>query len=421
MSDRTDGLLAQHHLLLAVIHSDWATRLDHKVSAVIIERYFGKFGNSRASLRYLADRTGATRPNIIASVRRLTERGAFSVIREGSGTRPTEYALNFKFSSGIAGDTSASGIADNTSCGIADDTSTGSSGIAGDTKTSLTLTGLQAELHVGEKFEAAPVAPPAVGLAATAAGSASGGGFPEFWSAWPRKHGKKAAHSEWKKITHDVDIVIETARIWADHYAKHGVDLRWIPEPANWLKGERWDEDLPLIHGDAKGAAIAKAKANAHQPITKPANDNVRTENPDFSVHPDETALGTIERVEDYTDEDDGAKSLTIWYRTHDGQEIEHFLIYESPDAREQDRGQEELRRVLDAVDLDEINEAKDLIGCNVDLMINRGKFVSCSKPWAPSPKEPRYPVSFKEIVAQTPLGGWASKIGTAYEDDDAA
>ena len=119
-------LLKQYKLLGAVNLAPWATRLDHKVAYVVIDRYFAKFGNSRASLRYLEVATGATRPNIIESLRRIIDNGVFSIVRQGIGTRPTEYGLNFDFASkaprGIAGDTSTSGIADDTSTGIADDT-----------------------------------------------------------------------------------------------------------------------------------------------------------------------------------------------------------------------------------------------------------------------------------------------------------
>src|SRR5690606_8975075 len=129
-----DNLLAQHKLLLAIIATDWATRLDHKVAAVIIERYFRKYACARVSLRYLQQATGATRSNIITSLRRLLENGAFSLIREGAGTRPTEYGLNFAFSSsGIVGSTSSdgerSGLVGDTACGIAGDTSNVASGI----------------------------------------------------------------------------------------------------------------------------------------------------------------------------------------------------------------------------------------------------------------------------------------------------
>jgi hypothetical protein len=104
------SLLSQYKLLCAVIDAPWATRLDHKITRHVIERYWVKHGNARASLRYLEVATGATRTNIIESLRRVIDKGVFSIVRQDVGTRPTEYDLNFDFASkvpsGIAGDTS---------------------------------------------------------------------------------------------------------------------------------------------------------------------------------------------------------------------------------------------------------------------------------------------------------------------------
>ena len=389
MNIKTDGLLAQHHLLLSIIHTEWATRLDHKVAAVIIERYFSKFGNSRASLRYLADRTGATRANVIASVRRLTDRAVFHVIREGAGTRPTEYALNFDFSaSGIADDTSASGIADNTSCGIADDTSTASSGIAHDTKTSLTVTGLQAGLQDSEKFEPAPAAPPRPGLDGRPGAGTASGGFGEFWSTWPRKHGKKKAEAEWKRIDADLrDKVIATAAAWAEHYAKHGVDKKWIPEPANWLKGERWDEDLPIIHIDAKGAAIAKAKANAPAK-PEPANDNdaaaaddgpmicdVGPFSPFGTFHATITG-STVENVDEVTER---VILDLLWGNPAYGPDAQHTFYYKHPDQKVQMRGRIFLSRLAQILG-GEVTDTEQLHGLRVTCKINERLAISYSE-----------------------------------------
>src|SRR3979411_1146110 len=90
-------LLKQYKLIGAVIDAPWATRLDHKIARHVIDRYFVKFGNARASLRYLEVATGAKRNKIIPSLRRIIENGVISVIRQGIGTRPTEYDLNFDF------------------------------------------------------------------------------------------------------------------------------------------------------------------------------------------------------------------------------------------------------------------------------------------------------------------------------------
>lgn len=92
------GLLDQYRLLGEIIDASWATRLDHKVARHVIDRYYAKHGNSRASLRYLEQATGARRNKIITSLRRLAEHGAITLVRQGQGTRPSEFALNFGFS-----------------------------------------------------------------------------------------------------------------------------------------------------------------------------------------------------------------------------------------------------------------------------------------------------------------------------------
>lgn len=262
-STNHDGPVAQLNLLHAVVLSGWSTSLDHKVAAVIISRYYPKYAGARASLRFLEEAIGSTRPNIITSIRRLVSYGAFSVKVEGKGTRPTEYALNFNFSSGIADDTSTSGTAHDTPCGIVDDTSSINSGIADDTKTYLHVPVYNTGIHESRNFSAPPSAPLSDGLKATDAGSAEGDGFDEFWKIWPRKHGLKKARAEWDKAADKAGLIIPAARSWAEHYVEHGTDKKWIAEPANWLAGERWMEDLPIIHVDARGAAITKARANA--------------------------------------------------------------------------------------------------------------------------------------------------------------
>ncbi|MGQ3214680.1 hypothetical protein [Shinella sp.] len=372
MTDKTDGLLAQHHLLLAIIHTEWATRLDHKVAAVIIERYFGKFGNARASLRYLAERTKATRPNIIASVRRLTDRGAFSVIREGVGTRPTEYALNFGFfASGIAGDTSTSGIVHDTSCGIADDTSRGSSGIAGDTETYLPKPADKPVLQVSRNVDT-PDPLPSDGLAATAAGSRDP--FEGFWNAFPRKYQKPKARSAWSNLAPDVSTaerIIAAASAWAAHYEKHPIDKKWMPTPANWLSGERFDEDLPEIYSDPKEAAIARR-------TTKATSEPENTEEPAVEwcgeISPfvpsgthriKVTAASTIadgdgELLSLVLDIDDGGSLLTG---------ISHTFPIRAGDHAVQERGQANLRVISSGHTSDDV---LDLVGSKCRMCVGK-------------------------------------------------
>jgi hypothetical protein len=134
-------LLKQYKLLGAVIDAPWATRLDHKIARHVIDRYWVKFGNARASLRYLEVATGAERNKIIPSLRRIIDNGVISVVRQGIGTRPTEYDLNFDFGtkppSGAQEGTSTSGAREGTSGGALGGTSTASSGAREGTQTYL--------------------------------------------------------------------------------------------------------------------------------------------------------------------------------------------------------------------------------------------------------------------------------------------
>lgn len=143
----------------SVIYDRRMTALDHNIAVRITERYKDTYGVSRASLRFLEEGTGATRPSVIASLRRLVATGALIIEREGSGTRPSEYRPNIEFgasgiaddtSSGIAGDTTTSGIAEYTSSGVADDTTKRSSGMAGNTESHLPKSTYKVELTVEE-------------------------------------------------------------------------------------------------------------------------------------------------------------------------------------------------------------------------------------------------------------------------------
>jgi hypothetical protein len=207
------SLLSQYQLLRAVIDAPWATRLDHKITSHIVDRYYGKYEVARASLRYLEIATGATRTNIIESLRRITEQGVISVTRQGIGTRPTEYGLNWFFAknnkpfaknnkpdgpsasgpvgdtsnnssgipddtsnerlSGPAGNTATSGIVDDTSCGPVGDTSSAPSGIVHGTESYL-RNELTSSLTVSrnEDAPAVPTAPPVSGLEAHTAATA---------------------------------------------------------------------------------------------------------------------------------------------------------------------------------------------------------------------------------------------------------
>ena len=71
--------------------------------------------------------------------------------------------------------------------------------------------------------------------------------FNDFWALYPRRVAKKAARIAWDRIPskqHQIilESLFEWARIW------NGRDLDYIPHPATWLNGERWEDDFPPGH-----------------------------------------------------------------------------------------------------------------------------------------------------------------------------
>jgi hypothetical protein len=422
---KPDSLKFQWRILGAVLRSAWATSLDKSIAFEIVDNYRKDHRNSRASLSYLVNATGADRKSVIASTRRLVEHGPFSVARQGSGTRPTEYDIDFDFvqdkpSSGVDTTTrlngSSSGVGTTTGGGV--DTTTGSSSSGVDTTESvLPYAAYQADIRVERNDPASPSAPLADGLKATAAGNA-GEGFEELWKAYGHRQKKADAKAAYLRAAPDVELhtrMVDAAKNWLSSWAAQGKDDAPRFTLAKWIEREEYECDPPTAFKGKDKASPKLTPRNANKPdIGIPIS-----EKPDFAIQADQSACGTIERVEDWTDPDDGAKSLTVYYRTHRDEEIEHFFVYESDDAAEQDRGQKELRHLLEAVELNSVDHAEELVGRKVDLMINGGKFVSCSKPWTPAPKEPRPVPRFADIVKNTPMGGWYKMIGTASRDDN--
>ncbi|UXT48858.1 hypothetical protein FY136_06220 [Agrobacterium tumefaciens] len=231
--------------------------------------------------------------------------------------------------------------------------------------------GLQTEVRVsGNKFSAPATPPLAVGLGATAAEGAEGeASFEDFWNAWPRKHGIKKARAEWAKIADEQRQIVEAAVRWADHYQKHGTDKKWIAEPANWLAGERWMEDLPIIHGDAKGAAIAKARANAPQTsLAGAAKDNVRAEESDVPYwlvgRPSSWPVGmhTGEFTKGQVTNDGNNTEVCMTFTRTDGREFKHRFWVEASTQSYQEEGQQIIRDIVDALGMAGVEDTDDLL-----------------------------------------------------------
>jgi hypothetical protein len=69
-------------------------------------------------------------------------------------------------------------------------------------------------------------------------------GFEKFWAAYPKKVGKQAALSAYKKVKVPVDTMIsavEAQKRSAQWTKENG---RYIPNPATWLNQGRWEDVL---------------------------------------------------------------------------------------------------------------------------------------------------------------------------------
>lgn len=88
--------------------------------------------------------------------------------------------------------------------------------------------------------------------------------FDEFWEAYPRKAGRKAALRAWSRIR--PDAALHEKILAAVGRAKTGEMWRrdggrYIPDPANWLRDGRWDDAPPPPPPAGGGTGYGGAKA----------------------------------------------------------------------------------------------------------------------------------------------------------------
>lgn len=87
-------------------------------------------------------------------------------------------------------------------------------------------------------------------------------GFAEFWNQYPKKVAKPQALKAWKKIKPagqilaDLMAALEKQKASADWRKDGG---QFIPHPASWLNGRRWEDEAP--------SATDKTAAPASNPI----------------------------------------------------------------------------------------------------------------------------------------------------------
>lgn len=72
-------------------------------------------------------------------------------------------------------------------------------------------------------------------------------GFQEFWDLYPRKEKKVDARKAWMSVTVQssiqIPVLIEALKNQLE-WNFHGRAYQYIPLPASWLRGERWNDEL---------------------------------------------------------------------------------------------------------------------------------------------------------------------------------
>lgn len=100
--------------------------------------------------------------------------------------------------------------------------------------------------------------------------------FNEFWTAYPKKVGKKAAWAAWKKVKPDAELfdkimtAIGKARVTEQWTKENG---RFIPNPTTWLNQGRWDDEYGEVIADGVNSRnseeVARIDEHKGAPILK--------------------------------------------------------------------------------------------------------------------------------------------------------
>ncbi|ULQ45856.1 hypothetical protein JN531_012170 [Flagellatimonas centrodinii] len=73
--------------------------------------------------------------------------------------------------------------------------------------------------------------------------------FEQFWAVWPRRVAKADARKAWRQVQHllpPVERVVAAveAQRRSDQWMRN--EGRYIPYPATWLRGERWEDEMEV-------------------------------------------------------------------------------------------------------------------------------------------------------------------------------
>ena len=75
--------------------------------------------------------------------------------------------------------------------------------------------------------------------------AARGAEFEKFWTAYPRKEGKQKARAAFEKVAVPLETLLEAIERQKSSAQWTKDEGQFIPHPATWLNGKRWEDQLP--------------------------------------------------------------------------------------------------------------------------------------------------------------------------------
>ena len=95
--------------------------------------------------------------------------------------------------------------------------------------------------------------------------------FDLFWREYPKKVGKQDARAAFEKVTVPVRVLVNALRQHKQSGQWARENGRFIPNPATWLKQQRWEDELPYAGGVPKGASgiLGQAELESIQRMLK--------------------------------------------------------------------------------------------------------------------------------------------------------
>ncbi|WLB58115.1 hypothetical protein [Bradyrhizobium japonicum] len=379
------GDLLSQWWTLGAIAADRRTAGRHmKAGWVIINSYWQKHGNGRASLSYIQKATGLDRKAAVKACRELVAWGHVTRVKY-PGTRPSEYVPRWvTTASGVQTATTKtdapSGGEMTTTLVVESTPLEGASGVQMTTESYLRSPAYKPDLQIGRDDTCPPAAPPlADGLAATAAGGTAVEErarshaddiqaaqakltFELCYRTYDYAKGKKEARAAWDALPAEVDraAVIKAAAAWQASWEAQGKPDAPRKHLATWLREERYDEDAPTGYQPkekAKAKSGPQKSANPAEPVSQKSDARVTAKPAKRQPAAPITARVTASEVVKV----EGLSELRFTATDEAGVEHEHVITLEHPDMETQFEGQRQLAKLVHAAGLEQIQDSSEL------------------------------------------------------------